>query len=387
MIERNPRFTHFTCLRCGSIYDPRDLEPLTGCPKCLEAGYPVSVTLAYSQSPRAPVPDRRGMLRYAEHLPYRAFPTLGEGGTPLIPLPMLAERLQVRGLWAKNEGQNPTGSHKDRLSPLVVARALELGRTTVVAASSGNQGVSLALYAAAAGLDCEIVTTHQVHGSWREAIASTGARVVTCAHPMDRWRYVEQVVVEKSYYPATNFINPPVGSNPYGVQGFKTIAFEIVEDLAPEPPSVVVVPCSRGDLVWGIWQGFREAQQAGWLPALPRMVAVEPFPRLGRVLSGSDYRGQFPGETRLVSIGGTTVTYQAVQAVRESGGRAVAVSDAEAAVARRTLARAGIYAEASSATVLAAAARLRSQGWIGVEDRVVLVISSHGFKGPQVNDG
>lgn len=219
-----------------------------------------------------------------------------------------------------------------------------------------------------------------MYNSWRQAIANTGARIVTFPHPMDRWHYVERVVSQKGYYPATNFIVPPVGSNPYGVQGYKTIAFEIIEDLAAEPPSVVLVPCSRGDLLWGLWQGFLEARQAGWLSVLPRMVAVEPFPRLGRVLAGSDYRDLFPGETRLVSIGGSTVTYQAVKAVRKSGGCAVAVSDEEAADARRILARAGVYAEASSAAVLAAAMRLCAQGWIGEEDRVVLVITSHGFK-------
>lgn len=384
MVERNPRLTHFVCLRCDSTYDPAGPEPLTGCPKCLQAGYPASVTPAYAPGPWKPVPHRRGMLRYGEHLPYRTFPTLGEGSTPLIDLPALAERLGVRQLWVKNEGQNPTGSHKDRLSALVVARALDLGRRTVVAASSGNQGVSLAVYAAAVGLDCEIVTTRQVHDSWREAITSTGARLVTCDHPLDRWRYVERVVAEKGYYPATNFINPPVGSNPYGVQGFKTVAFEIAEELAAQPPTVVLVPCSRGDLLWGAWQGFREAHAAGWLPALPRMVAVEPFPRIGRVLSGADYRGQFPGSTRLVSIGGTSVTYQTVKAVRESGGCAISVSDAEAAEARRALARAGVYAEASSATVLAAAYHLREQGWLDAGDRVVLIVTSHGFKGPAV---
>ncbi|PZN02014.1 MAG: pyridoxal-5'-phosphate-dependent protein subunit beta [Bacillota bacterium] len=380
-MQRNPALGGLTCLRCGTAYGLDGPEPLTGCPRCRAEGYPASLVVRYDGGPWQPRPGARGMARYGERLPYLAYPSLGEGGTPLVDLPRLAATLGVARLWVKNEGQNPTGSHKDRLSPLVVARALELGYPAVIAASSGNQGVSLALYAAAAGLGCEIATTHTMYASWQDALEQAGARVVTFADPFDRWRYVARRVEEGACYPATNFIVPPVGSNPFGVDGYKTVAHEIVEATAgDEPPTVVVAPCSRGDLLWGLWRGFQEAREAGWLPELPRLVAAEPFPRLARVLAGADYRDQFPGRTRLVSIGGSTVTYQAVRAVEDSRGRAVAVTEGEAAEARQKLARAGVYAEGSSATTLAAALRLRDEGWLHAGDRVVLVVTSHGFK-------
>jgi len=335
-----------TCIRCGKAYPTEAGDWFTGCPDCLAAGYPASVS-----APLLPGSENVSVL--------------GEGNTPLV-------RLGALDCWVKNEGQNPSGSHKDRLSPLVVARAAALGRRGVVAASSGNQGASLALYAAAAGVPCAIITTLQINPIWARAISLTGAKLIMVDEPKQRWRLMQQMVEQEGWYPATNYVDPPVGSNPFGVQGYKAIAREI---LTRETPDVVVVPCSRGDVLWGIHAGFTEAG------ANPRLVAVEPFPRLTRVLAGEDYRGNFPGRTgSLTSIGGSTVTYQAVEAVRKSNGCAFAVGEPEAAGARERLAQAGIYAEGSSAVVLAALQGLRETGWVKPDDRVVLVVTSNGYK-------
>ena len=179
----------------------------------------------------------------------------------------------------------------------------------------------------------------------------------------------------------TNYLDPPVGSNPFGLEGYKTVAFELVEQWAGEPSTAVLVPTARGDLLWGIWQGFLDAREAGLAAALPRMVAVEPLARLSSILAGSDYRRRFEaGPHAMTSIGGATATYQSMLALQESGGSAVEVSTAEAEQAQRDLARLGFYVELSSAVVLAALYKLCDGGQVGQGDRVVLVATSHGYK-------
>jgi threonine synthase len=380
MYRQNELAVGLSCLRCGAVYELGDYP--TGCPACLSEGYPVSLQVKYAEEGSFSVDQQvHGMKRFADKLPYRTFPTLGEGDTPLLELPDLAEELGVAGLWLKNEGQNPTGSHKDRMSAMVVARAKSIGKTTVVAASSGNAGASLAAYAAAAGLRCVVITTVGMNPVWAQAVRMTGGELVALKEPKDRWKYMGKMVAEEGWYPVTNYIDPPVGSNLWGLQGYKTCGHEIAEALAKEAPTAVVVPTSRGDLLFGIWSGLREARAAGWIESLPRMYAVEPFGRLSRVLAGEDYRGNFQGDYRHTeSIGGTTVTYQSVQTLLQSGGGAVDVQGEAAVQAQREMARRGLYLESSSAVVWAAVKQLQASGKIGKEDRVVMVGTSNGYK-------
>ncbi|MEK3822144.1 pyridoxal-phosphate dependent enzyme [Cytobacillus sp. FSL W8-0315] len=321
------------------------------------------------------------MFRYAERLPYKSFPTLGEGETPIINIKGLGSELGIPELWLKNEGQNPTGSHKDRMSPLIVARAASLNRSTVIAASSGNAGASLAAYAAAGGLHCKIVTTPKINVAWEKAIRLYGAEIIKVQSSFERWETVRKMV-EEGDYPATNYSIPPVGSNMFGVQGYTTVAYEIVEQMREYQPTAVIIPCARGDLLWGIWEGFVESLRLGWIESLPRLYAVEPFPRLAHVLQGRDYRGKFRGDSSLLpSIGGETVTYQSLEAIRSSGGGAVVVTNTEVEKAQLELAKRGIFAEGSAAVTWPAVSKLVKEGKMDESDRVLLMITSHGYKG------
>jgi threonine synthase len=380
----NRRVRGLTCLRCATAYDVSDpvVDQGLGCPSCLEQGYPASLRLVYDSGPGWELrQDASGMTRYSGQLPYQCFPSLGEGGTPLVPVPSLAQGLGLARVWLKNEGQNPTGSHKDRMSALAVARAAALGRRTVVAASSGNAGASLAAYAAAAALDCKIISTPKISPSWAQAIEMAGAELLLTDTPEARWPLMRAKVESEGWYPVTNFLDPPVGSNPFGLEGYKTVAFELVEQCARAQPTTILVPTARGDLLWGIWQGLSEACRAGLVADLPRLLAVEPFARLKNVLAGRDYRSRFEGEPHaMTSIGGGTATYQSLLALRASGGSGVEVSTAEAHRAQRELAQLGFYVELSSATALAALHKLGEEGQVGQADRVVLVVTSHGYK-------
>lgn len=367
-VKPNPDLIGFDCLRCQARLPVGDY--FEGCPACAAAGHPVSVAAAYSAT--AAVTD-------GGRLPLRCPAYLDEGGTPLVALDTLAAELGLGCLWAKLESENPTGSHKDRMSRFVVARAQQLGFSRVVAASSGNAGVSLAATAARAGIGADIIVHRGSPGGWVRAIRDHGAGVVESSDVRTRWVETRKLVYAGTHYPATNFLSPPVGSNPFGVQGYKTIAYELIEALGAEAVDAVVVPTERGDLIWGVFEGLRELRACGQLAAMPRLFAVEPYPRISAVLDGADYRGAFVGApSAQVSIAGSSVTWQALAAVGASGGRAVVVDDRAARASCAVLDRFGVAAELCSAGTLGAVRQLVADGVLGQGARVALMITADG---------
>lgn len=352
------RLTGMACLRCAEPWPVAEYE--AGCPRCAAQGHASNLRLTYA-------PGGRGVA-----LPYPGALSLGEGDTPLVELPDLAAELKLGRLSAKLEWCNPTGSHKDRMSVQLIARALDRGAARVVAASSGNGGLSVAAYAARAGLPAEIASTDALPQPYRKAITAHGAALLSFAESMARWRHLAKRVGEGAFA-ATNYKVPAIGTNPFGIEGYKTIAFELA---AKATPDLVVVPCSRGDLLSGLRLGFEEAGCG-----LPMLVAAEPYPRLERVLAGADYREQFAGDTAQASIAGSTVTWQAVEALRASAGRAVPVDDEAARQAQRRLAACGLHAELSAASALAALASL-AQGAALAGRHAVIVLTGSGLRDP-----
>lgn len=353
MAEINPRLRGFACLRCGETQPIADHAE--GCPACLALGYPASVAPRFDGLPPLAVAGTgRGLRRFAERLPYRRFPSLGEGDTPLLALDRIAAELGLDALHLKHEGANPSGSHKDRMSAQFVARALDVGAPGVVAASSGNAGLSLAVYAAAVGIPCQVVMTEGTGTAYREAIERAGARVHVEPDSLARWRHVAELVRREGWLSATNYLDPPVGSHPFGVDGYKTLGYELAEDPAAAAADVVIVPTARGDVLWGLYLGLAEQLTEGLIDRLPRLVAAEPFPRLSRVLAGEDYRAKFAGSSPLAAINGATVTYQAVAALGRSKGSAIAVDSQEAERDQARLAADDIRLELSSAAALSA---------------------------------
>lgn len=375
----NDQVAGLQCLRCHAVYESGVW--IKGCVQCLESGSPASLKILYKQPDFLIASAQRGLFRYVSRLPFQEFPSLGEGSTPLIHFEDWAREWNISLFALKNEGQNPTGSHKDRMSPLFVQHAKVLGKPGVVIASSGNAGLSLAAYAANANMPCVVVTSETISEPLRRALTLLGATLSFGKETHTRWKLAEEWVEEHGYYPASNIITPPVGSNPYGIQGYKTIAFELYEQLEQACPTVLVVPTSRGDVLWGIWEGFYELFSAGKIEHLPRMVAVEPFPRLLAVTQGSDYRQTFEGQTTLASIAGATATFQAVEVLKASNGCAVVVTSKEANAAQEAFAKKGLLLETSSATVLPATIQLVKQGFISQADRVIAIGTSHLFKG------
>jgi threonine synthase len=379
------------CIRCGATY------ALTAwaedCARCRGTA-PSNLTVRYAAPPLAGL--RRDALagraatlwRYAEALPVEAGRaiTLGEGWTPLVPAPRLARALGVRELLIKDESRNPTWSFKDRLASVVVSAARGLGARVIASSSSGNAGAAVAAYAARAGLPCVVFTFQAAAGPMVTQMRAYGAMVLAVRDKADRWKLLEAGVREHGWFPTSPFFGPVVGSNPYGLEGYTTLAYEIAEQLGWDAPDWCVLPVCYGDALYGMWKGFEALAAAGWIARRPRMAAAEVYGSLGRALAGSDDavpEVERTHDTIAVSIGATRSTYQALATLRASGGAARSVSDAALADWQARLAATeGVWAEASSVAPLAAIERLRADGVIGADARVVAVATAGGLKDP-----
>jgi threonine synthase len=290
----------------------------------------------------------------------------------------------VGELWVKDESRNPTWSYKDRLAAVGVTKAREDGAEVVVVSSTGNHGAAAAAYAAAAGVRCVVLTLESVPLTMKVLMQSYGAHVVALREPTDRWVLMREAVREHGWVPLSGFVSPPAGSNPFAVDGYKTMAYEIVETLG-RAPDVVVAPVAYGDGITGLHRGFADLLALGRIAAVPRLVAAEVFGPYRRSLDTGS-----PGSASVVPAGPSVAfsiatpvsSYQGWHAVTESGGTAVAVPD-DAGILQAQLAlaaREGVYLEASAVLPVAAVPALRAEGAVGPDDVVVCIGTSTGLK-------
>lgn len=364
---RSPLLLGLACLRCHGK-SPLQL-PHNGCPACAQEGVYVSLAADYLRS--------SGQSAY---LPYEKAFSLGEGRTPLMSSTALAKSVGVEHLHIKDESQNPTGSHKDRMSAIAITQALDFGAHTVVLASSGNAAISAARYAQAAGLACEVATYAGMPGAYADLLDKYGAKRFMFSDNAGRWDFVAQRADEPGYFALTNYHLPALGSAPLAVEGYKAIAYECHADGCV--PDHIMVPTARGDLAWGIYAGFRDLRDAGAIKALPKIWIVEPFARLSLVLSGHNLHQSYPGDTAQFSTAGATVTYLQWQAATASRGGALVVSDAQARAARTLMASSGISAELCAAAGLAAIEQLHSLHAVKSDSKVMLVLTANASRDP-----
>jgi threonine synthase len=296
--------------------------------------------------------------RYRDRLPVDGSTpvvSLGEGGTPLLPAPRLSERLGLR-IWLKWEGANPTGSFKDRGMTVAVSKALQEGVRAVVCASTGNTAASAAAYAARAGLPALVLQPAGGVALGKLAQArALGARVLEVRGSFDQALAAARELADRGTHALVNSLNP------YRIEGQKTAAFEIVEELG-EPPDVLALPYGGGGNTSAYARGFEEAA-AG----LPRILSAQASRRAETLASA--IRIAEPVHARDVE-----------EALRRSGGKAVTVSDEEILEAWRALAQQeGLFCEPASAAGVAAL----SHAALEPGSRVVCVITGHGLKDPE----
>ena len=211
-----------------------------------------------------------------------------------------------------------------------------------------------------------------------------GAMVLVVDNKDDRWRLQSAGVKQLGWYSTSPFFGPVVGSNPYGMEGYKTIAYEIAEAFDWEPPDWCVLPVCYGDALHGMWKGFEELKAIGWIARVPRFVAAEVSGSLAAALSAGDAAPMpRPRNTATVatSIGANQGTVQALEVLRRTQGAAVAVDDDALIQWVAKLAKAeGIWAEPSAVAPFVAIERLRQQGTIGEKERVVALVTASGLK-------
>lgn len=375
-----------------SMEDPSVTYPLwppitTGCPETSteDRQYPLEVAYAYDAVDPALFerPPEPGLGRWAPLLPPLADGlALGEGDTPLVETPGIAEWADVDGpVSVKDESRNPTWSQKDRLSRLTVSAAVRADAAGVVASSSGNHGAAAAAYAGRAGLPCVVVTSPATPAAMQAFVRSYGAAVLAIEEWDARATVVDRLAVEEGFHPVTSRTWVHTG-HPFGPEGYKPIAYETYWQLGQRAPGTVLVPTAHAELLYGVWKGFRELAELGVVDGAPRMVACEPAVRgpLRTALErGADYVAVDRVPTAAHSIGATRNTLRGVRAVRESDGTAVGVTEADLETARDRLASVGLWQETAGA---AGVAGLRAARRTDVElpGPVVCLGTSSGFK-------
>jgi len=380
--------THQECINCGSKYAVDDIVYF--CRKCgdiLEVKYDfkeLSRKLEKSSWRNVSL----SVWRYKDFMPISDISkivSLNEGGTGLHSCHKLGKQLGLLQLYVKNEGENPTGSFKDRGMTIGVSKAAELGAKNVICASTGNTSASLAAYAAKAGMRCTVLIPSGkiAYGKLSQAMIY-GAKVLQVRGNFDQSLDMVLKLAEK--HPSIYLLN---SINPFRIEGQKSLGFEICDQLDNEPPDRVIVPVGNAGNISAIWKGFTEFHQLGFIRKLPKMTGIQaagsaPIAQAIKTNSAKIVPVEKPETVATaIRIGAPVSWKKAVNAIRNSGGTAETVTDDEILAAQKLLARAeGIFVEPASASSIAGLIKLVNNGVIDKDERVVCVTTGHGLKDP-----
>ncbi len=296
--------------------------------------------------------------------------SLGEGQTPLV-------RYQSEpAVWLKLEGQNPTGSHKDRFHSLTIAIARELGYRAVVTSSTGNHGAACAAYAARAGLSCLVMLHPDSPAALHTQIRTAGADIAVV--PGQEPALIRELVAA-GWYPSTSADPLLAGNaNPYGQEAYKAIAHEIVASLGGQSPAYVAVPAASGDTLYGIWRGFRDLHERGRL-AMPLILACQPAWTAPLAVGADGGRAPAPSYPALALSASDRQSGRHAEAVLARDGITIPVSEGGLTAALHELCGAGFCVEPSSALALAGLKSAQAEGLAGRAGSAVCVMTSSGL--------
>ncbi len=378
--------THLQCSHCGRTHSAEQLIRL--CPDC---GYPLlaqyDLEKAAAEIDRDELARRPAtMWRFRELLPVRDsryIVTLGEGGTPLLKLNRLGEKLGLKHLYLKDEGQNPTGSFKALGLAAAVSRALELGAHAFVIPTAGNAGGALAAYAARAGAEAHVYMPKDAPLINITEVQMTGADLhLVNGLINDAGREAARDAEAGGWFDVSTL------KEPYRVEGKKIMGYELAMAFGWELPDVIIYPTGGGTGLIGMWKAFAEMERLGWIgKQRPRMVAAQSAgcaPIVKAFHEGWEEAKPWPNATTLagglrvpVAIGSRLM----LRALRESGGTAVAVLDSHILDAQQLLAsHEGIFVSLEAAATVAALQELTTSGWIQPDERVLIFNTGSGLK-------
>lgn len=374
----------FKCFDCERRFAPDEIEYV--CPSCggnLDVLYDYeSINRQFNKAGLAADPNFT-MWRYRALLPVKdssPVPPLAVGCTPLYDAPQLAAEFGVRQLMVKDDGRNPTASFKDRPSALAVVKAQEAGATVATTASSGNAGAALAGMCASVGMKSVIFVPATTPAAKVAQLQIYGATVVLVEGSYEQACELCLAASERfGWYQRTT------GFNPFTAEGKKTAALEIAEQLNWQIPDRVIVGVGDGNIIGGLWKGFCDLLQLGWIDRLPKLTGVQAAGAapLVAAINGDGVIRPVVGQTIAdgINVGDPRDGTRAFRAMRDSGGGAVAVSDEEIIAAIPRLARAtGVFAEPGAAAAFAGFIKLRESGEIQSDEQIVLVVTGNGLK-------
>ena len=376
--------SHLECSLCGKRFEPGQVLNLCDCGGPLLVRYDLeNLRRSWSRDQVAEGPN--SMWRYAPALPARAesIVSLGEGMTPLIRTRRLGARVGSEDLWIKDEGLNPTGSFKARGLSCAISMAVELGIKKVAIPSAGNAASAMAAYAAAAGIESHIFMPRDVpqsnyieckafgsHVTLVDGLISDCAKIVNDGRATEGWFDVSTL------------------KEPYRIEGKKTMGYELCEQMDWQLPDVIFYPTGGGVGIIGMWKAFDEMEALGWIGSRrPKMIAVqaEGCQPVVRAYEQGEQRSQFWQNAQTVASGLRVPKplgdFLILEAVRKSGGTAIAVSDAQLIDAGIQLAsEEGMFVAPEGAACVAALEKLLARGFLKKDQRIVIYNTGAGLK-------
>ena len=381
--------SHLECSRTGKRYDADEVQGVSEEGAPLLARYDLDEVRA-SLTP-AELKDRpHDLWRYHEVLPVRDaanITTLGEGMTPLLPLPTYGAAVGVPDLLMKDEGLIPTGTFKARGAAVGVSRARELGVKAIAMPTNGNAGAAWSVYAARAGMGSLIVMPVDAPEITRRECVVSGAELYLVDGLINHAGALVKAAVEER----TGYQEVSTLKEPYRIEGKKTMGYEIAEQLGWQVPDVILYPAGGGVGLIGIHKAMLEMQELGWIgEKLPRLVAVQSTgcpPIVDAFNAGLDESTLVEGTHTLafgINVPKALGDFLVLEAVRESEGTAIAVSDDDILCEVGTLAsKEGAWICPEGAACMVAVRELRESGWIGEQERVVVLNTGTGLKYPE----
>jgi threonine synthase len=377
------------CSRTGTSYDADRVQGVSEVGAPLLARY--DLEQVGSSVTRAEIASRPPSLwRYHEVLPVRDpthVTTLGEGMTPLLPLPAYGAAIGVPGLLMKDEGLIPTGTFKARGAAVGVSRARELGVRAVAMPTNGNAGAAWSVYAARAGLGSLVVMPVDAPEITRRECVAAGAELYLVDGLINHaGALVKAAVDDRDGYQEVSTLKEP-----YRIEGKKTMGYEIAEQLGWQVPDVILYPAGGGVGLIGIHKAMLEMRELGWIgEQLPRLVAVQAVgcpPIVDAFDAGLDESTLQEGTQTLafgINVPKALGDFLVLRGVRETEGTAIAVSDEAILAELRVLAAAeGTWICPEGAACMAATRQLRESGWIAEHERVVVLNTGTGLKYPE----
>jgi threonine synthase len=375
--------THYRCTRCGKEYKRDEVRYL--CPDCSK-DYKAGMSLVgvleaiFDYEAIGKVWENHPDLELFSAVEPEFYPELPVGNTPFFRSSRLAEAVGLLDVSIKNDGLNPSGSLKDRVSHLVVAEALRLREKKVVTASTGNAACALSALCASAGLEAVIFAPKSAPPAKLVQIKVHGATLITVDGTYD-----DAFAASLEYTAKHGGLNRNTGYHPLTIEGKKTAGLEIFLQNGQNVPDWIVVPVGDGVILAGVHKAFLDLQRAGIISRLPRLLSVqaESSDAITRYFETGHYSDAAKPSTIADSISVKTPSnaHWAVRALKETNGASITVSDEEIGQAQSLLAKTtGVFAEPAASAGLAGLIKATDKHILCRMDQVVLLVTGHGLK-------